>query len=154
MIRAIRVTQAVVRAVAAALVLVAGAAGCGPGGGGGTTAAPPGVPVQLAGVWNLVTERGNAFSYDIATDGRYIYVGLMRDDSQQYTLQENGTVAVQAEVVVFTPQHTTLTRTDPTLAEPTWTTSPARPPRRMTWSVSGRTLTMVEDGSPTSYQRE
>ena len=63
-------------------------------------------------------------------------------------------VAVQAEEVVFTPQHTLVTRTDPTLAEPTWTTSPDRPPRSMTWSVSGRTLTLVENGSPTSYQRE
>jgi hypothetical protein len=150
----IRMTGVVVRAVGAALILVAVVAGCGPGGGGGPTTAAPGVPVELAGVWNHLTEPGNPFSYDIATDGRYIYVGVMRDGSQQYTLQENGTVAVQAEEVVFSPQNTTLTRTDPTLAEPPWTSSPARPPRRMTWSVSGRTLTMVEDGSPTSYQRE
>ena len=78
----------------------------------------------------------------------------MRDGSQQYTLQEDGTVTVRADEIVFTPRHTDVTRTDPTLAEPTWTTSPARPARRMTWSVSGRTLTLVEDGSPSEYERE
>jgi len=146
-------TRTLFRVLGTALAIIAAVTGCGPGGGTTTTAAPV-VPTELAGVWNSVTERGNAFSYDIATDGRYLYVGLMRDGSQQYTLQENGTVAVRADEIVFTPNRTVVTRTDPMLAEPTWTTSPARPPRRMTWSVSGRTLTLVEEGSPTSYQRE
>ncbi len=146
-------TRTLLRALGTALALVAAVAGCDLGS-DPPPAAPQAIPTELACVWNSVTERGNAFSYDIATDGRYLYVGLMRDGSQQYTLQENGTVAVQAEEVVFTPQHTLVTRTDPTLAEPTWTTSPDRPPRSMTWSVSGRTLTLVENGSPTSYQRE
>ena len=146
-------TRALLRALGTALALVAALAGCESGSDPPPTA-PQAVPTELAGVWNAVTERGNAFSYEIATDGRYRYVGLMRDGSQQYTLQENGTVAVQADEVLFTPQHTLLTRTDPTLAEPTWTTSPKRPGRTVTWSVSGRTLTLVENGSPTSYQRE
>jgi hypothetical protein len=151
-----QMTRTLFRALGTALALVAAVGGCDFGGAspGGSTVAAQVVPAELAGVWNLITERGNAFSYDIAADGRYVYVGLMRDGSQQYTLQENGTVAVQAEEVVFTPLRTLVTRNDPTLAEPTWTTSPTRPPRGMTWSVSGRTLTLVENGSPTSYQRE
>ncbi len=113
------------------------------------------MPDKLVGAWNSITERGNAFSYQISADGRYIYVGIMRDGSQQYTLQEAGRVAVFANEIVFTPQQVELTRTDPEdTAEPTRQTSPSRPPRAMNWSISGRTLTLVESGQPTEYQRE
>jgi hypothetical protein len=117
-------------------------------------AAPPQavVPAELVGAWNTVTERGNAFSYQISPDGRYVYVAIMSEGSQQYTLQEDGAVAVRGDEIVFTPRNTDITRTDP--AEPTWRDSPNRSPRSMTWVVSGRTLTLTEDGRSTDYERE
>ncbi len=141
--------------LAIALVLLALAVGCSSTGTEPPTPRPVVVPDKLVGAWNSITERGNAFSYQISADGRYIYVGIMRDGSQQYTLQEAGRVAVFANEIVFTPQQVELTRIDPEdTAEPTRQTSPSRPPRAMNWSISGRTLTLVESGQPTEYQRE
>lgn len=141
--------------LAIALVLLAPAVGCSSIGTEPPTPPPVVVPNELVGAWNSITERGNAFSYEIAADGRYIYVGIMRDGSQQYTLQEAGRVAVSTNEIVFTPQQVTLTRTDPEdTAEPTRQTFPSRSPRAMNWSISGRTLTLVESGQPTEYQRE
>lgn len=141
--------------LAIALVLIAPAVGCSSTGTEPPTPPPVVVPDELVGAWNSITERGNAFSYQISADGRYIYIGIMRDGSQQYTLQEAGRVAVSANEIVLTPQQVELIRTDPAdTAEPTRRTSPSKPPRTMNWSISGRTLTLVEGGQPTEYQRE
>lgn len=112
------------------------------------------VPEELAGAWSLVTERGNSFGFELYPDGKYVYVGIMQDGSQRYTLKEGGRVRVDGDEITFAPQLATLTRTDPDGPEPTSESHPVRPPRTMTWSVSGRVLTFVENGSPTSYRRD
>lgn len=133
----------------AALILLTG---CGPADPEPPSSPPVVVPADLVGSWSTVTERANGFSYAFSSDGQYMYVGVMRSGSQQYTLQEGGTITVTGSRIEVTPQRARLARTD--AGQPTTTTSPIRPPRTVRWSISGRTLTLTENGSPTRYERE
>ena len=138
-----------VAGIALALVLVV--AGC------GRTPEPepaPAVPAELVGAWSTVTDRGSAFSYEFSAAGTYVYVGIMRDGTQQYTLQESGTVQVGDGQLTLRPDSVTVTRSDPAAPADDYRSSPARPPRTLGWTVSGGELTVVEDDRPTVYRRE
>ncbi|MEO3813471.1 hypothetical protein ABGB17_31120 [Sphaerisporangium sp. B11E5] len=116
---------------------------------------PPPVPEPLIGAWLMITERGNAFSYDLLADGRYRYNAIMPDGSLRYTLQEAGGFSVSGTRVTFTPRTSILTRTDPKdPVEPSVRSTPRRPPRTYTWAVAGDVLTLTSPDGASRFRRE
>ncbi len=117
--------------------------------------AVPAVPEELIGSWNMITERGNAFSYQINRDGKYVYVGIMIDGSLKYTIEEGGRAAFSGSQITFNPQIVTLTRTDPQdPGTPSTRSRPQRPPRAFTWRISGTTLTLVGAEGASTFVRD
>jgi hypothetical protein len=107
------------------------------------------VPTELVGTWETVTERGNAFSYEIRADGKYLYTGLMPDGDLEYTLQEGGRATVADGSLTFTPQRSLLTRKQTGQNDrQTWQT---RPPRTFVWSVRDGELTLTGGGASATY---
>jgi len=113
------------------------------------------LPDQLLGPWHMVTNHGGAFSYEFSSDGRYLYNGIMKNGSLEYTLQEGGRAAVHDDHITMTPQKSLLTRTDPQdAAQPSRSSWQTPAPRTLTWQVTGDQLTLAGgDGTPSVYQR-
>jgi hypothetical protein len=115
------------------------------------TKRPPVIPDDLVGAWETVTERGNAFSYELYADGKYIYNGIMEVDGLRYELSEGGRASISGSQITFKPQIVEMVRKENGSET---TTRPQRDARRMTFRLSGNRLTFTEaDGAGSVYQR-
>lgn len=109
------------------------------------------IPDDLVGAWETVTERGNAFSYELYADGKYIYNGIMQVDGLRYELSEGGRASVSGSQITFRPQIVEMVRSENGTET---TTRPQRDARRMAFVLSGNRLTFTEaDGASSVYRR-
>ncbi|GAB6899290.1 hypothetical protein [Kineosporia succinea] len=110
------------------------------------------VPPELAGGWDMVTERGNGFSYEITADGKYVYVAMMIEGDLRYVLEEGGRVAISGTDITFSPQMATLTRTEG--GEPGEASHPHRPVRTFSWSIDGDALALSDAEGTSTFARD